>query len=65
MFGEVPERMEVFLDYKNIDLKQAQNLHFSKLVRPFNLFSAIVLMQNGSIKRVLKSCKTKGGLNWQ
>ena len=28
MFGEVPERMEVFLDYKNIDLKQAQNLHF-------------------------------------
>ena len=37
MFGEDPERMEVFLDYENIDLKQAQNLHFSKVVRQWFL----------------------------
>ena len=64
MFGEVPERMEVFLDLKNVDLKQAQHLHFFKVVfvKKLNLFSSIVLMQNGSIKRVLKSSKTKRGL---
>ena len=47
MFGEVPERMEVFLDYENIDLKQAQNLHFSKgsldhgfcqKIKPFSIY---------------------------
>ena len=27
-FGEVLERKEAFLDYKNIDLQRSQNLHF-------------------------------------
>ena len=31
-------------------------------VKKLNLFTFIVLMQNGSIKRVLKSCKAKRAL---
>ena len=51
---------------ENVDLKQAQTLHFFKVVMVFvkklNVFPSIVLMQSGSIKRILKSSKTKRGL---
>ena len=35
MFGDNLERELVFLDYKNIDLKKSQNLHFSMGVGPW------------------------------
>ena len=36
-FGEVVERTEAFLDYKNIDLQKSQNLNFSKRDSPWVL----------------------------
>lgn len=30
VFGEVIERKEAFLGYKNLDLKEPPNLHFSQ-----------------------------------
>ena len=33
VFGKALETKEAFIDYKNIDLENAQNLHFSKVVR--------------------------------
>ena len=35
VFGEVLERKDAFLGYKNIDLKKPLNLHFSKGVSPW------------------------------
>ena len=37
MFGEDLRRKESFSDYKNIDFKKPQNLHFSKGVSPWFL----------------------------
>ena len=35
VFGEVIERKEAFLDYKKLDLKRPQNLHFSQRASPW------------------------------
>ena len=35
MFGDVLDRKQAFLDYRNIDLKKPQNLHLSKGVSPW------------------------------
>ena len=59
VFGEVLERKDAFLGYKNIDLKKPLNLHFSKGVSPWfflkkkmEVFPSFVLMQKGSRKSV-------------
>ena len=67
MFCEVPERMEVVLDYKNIDYKSPkfaflQRNYTMNFVKKLILFLSFVSMQNVSIQRVLKSCKTKKAL---
>ena len=35
VFGDVLDRKQAFLDYRNIDLKKPQNLHLSKGVSPW------------------------------
>ena len=49
-FGEVVERTEAFLDYKNIDLQKSQNLNFFKRDSPWvlskmQIFPFFVLMR--------------------
>ena len=51
MFGEVLERKEALRHYKNIDLKKAQNLRFSKGVSPW------FLSKSGDFINVLFLCK--------
>ena len=52
VFGELPERLESPLDYKNVDYKSPKGLDhvfFSKNLS----FSNFFLMQNGALKSVL------------
>ena len=42
MFNEVLDRQIAFVDYKNIDLKKSQNLHFFKGDGPW-FFSKIMI----------------------
>ena len=67
MFCEVPERIDVVLDYKIIHPKSPKFAFLQRgytmvFVKKLNFFPSFVLMENGSIKRVPKSCKTKKAL---
>ena len=62
VFGEVLERKDAFLGYKNIDLKKPLNLHFSKGVSPWFFLKK----KNGGFsifcfnaKRIKKKCLVK------
>ena len=56
VFGDVLERKLAVLAYKNNDLKESQNLHFSKRVRPWfwskiwNFFFFSFLAKKGQVK---------------
>ena len=56
MFGDILDRNKAFLDYKNGQLKNSENWHFSKGVCPLfwfkkiEIFPSISFRQNGQQK---------------
>ena len=51
MFGDILDRNKAFLDYKNGQLKNSENWHFSKGVCPLFWFKKIEIFPSFSFKQ--------------